>query len=93
MVARWEGCQGTSKKGGRTEKYKQVVIEQSWGCEVQHRKWSSHRTYIGRTHGHGPPHSGDGLRGSRGLGGEGKGGKIGTTVIAQSIKYNLKAPK
>ena len=35
--------------GGKEEemkKYKLVVTEQSWGCKVQYRKWSSQRTYM-----------------------------------------------
>ena len=39
MVARWEG------ECGGIKKYKQGATEQPYRCKVQHRNWSSQRTY------------------------------------------------
>ena len=64
-----------------------VVTEQSWGCKVQHREYSSQKTYLY------DPWAWTNVCGSsegmgEGLGGGSKGGKVGTTLIAQIIKYN-----
>ena len=40
MVARLEGVRGLDEKGEGIKKYKLVVTKQSWGCKVQHRKFS-----------------------------------------------------
>ena len=39
VVARGERVGGLGEKGEGTEKYRQVVTEQSWGYKVQHRKY------------------------------------------------------
>ena len=62
-------------------------MEQPGECKVQYRKWSNQRTYMRdpwtRTM-VGALTEGVGVAGWR----PGKGRKIRTTVIAQSIKYN-----
>ena len=42
MVARWEigWGHGQKRKSEGIKKYKSVVTELSWGCKVQHRKWT-----------------------------------------------------
>ena len=62
-------------------------IPESWGCKVQHRKWSSQRTHMRdpwawTTVWRWP----EGMWGSRVEGSKEE--KIGTTIIAKSIKYN-----
>ena len=73
------------KKGKGTKKYKLVVSEEPWGCKVQHRNWSSQRTYTPDpwtwTMVWGWP---EGVRGEAGWNGQNW-----TTVIAKSIKCNF----
>ena len=40
IVARGEGAWGLGGKGEGSEKYRLVVTKESWGCKVQHRKYS-----------------------------------------------------
>ena len=39
------GVWGNGGRGEGIKKYKLVVTEYPWGCQVQCRKWSSQRTY------------------------------------------------
>ena len=45
-VVRWEGVESMGSKGEGIKKYKLAGIEQSWGCKVQQREYSSQRTYM-----------------------------------------------
>ena len=40
-VARWEGVGEMGVKGEGIKKHKLEVTEQSWGCKVQHREYST----------------------------------------------------